>query len=208
MERKGNLIVISGFSGVGKGTVSKELVRTYGYHLSVSATTRSPRQGEEHGREYYFLKKEEFLQAIEEDGFIEYAQYVNNYYGTPRSFVEEKLAEGESVILEIEVQGAMAIKKQYPDAILIFLTAPSAADLKERLTGRGTESEEVIRDRLKKAVEESRHIEAYDFIVCNENGQIGKCMEDIHNIIESMNKKVRNQPKFIAELREELADFA
>lgn len=207
MDKRGNLIVISGFSGVGKGTVSKELVKKYGYHLSISATTRSPRVGEEHGREYFFLTKEEFLASVEKNGFIEYAQYVNNYYGTPRSFVEDKLAAGESVILEIEVQGAISIKKQYPDAILIFLTAPSAEELKERLIGRGTETMEVINDRLSRAVEEGSYIDHYEYIVCNENGKIEKCMEGIHNIIETKNALVSNQQNFICRFREELEAF-
>ena len=152
MDKKGNLIVLSGFSGVGKGTVSKKLVQKYGYALSVSATTRSPREGEVHGREYYFLDREEFLASIEKNGFIEYAMYVNNYYGTPRSYVEEKLSQNQSVILEIEVQGALSIKEQYPDAILIFITAPSVAELKDRLTNRGTKVEECV-DQIHHIVE-------------------------------------------------------
>ncbi|MDO4977183.1 MAG: guanylate kinase [Eubacteriales bacterium] len=207
MDRNGSLIVLSGFSGVGKGTVSKEIVKKYGYHLSVSATTRGPRPGEEHGREYFFLSKEEFLDSVAQNGFIEYAQYVNNYYGTPRKFVEEKLESGQGVILEIEVQGALAIKEQYPDAILIFLTAPTAADLKERLIGRGSETMDVINDRLKRAVEEAEFIDHYDYIVCNETGKIEKCMEDIHNIIETENTKVRKQQNFIAGLKEELKTY-
>ncbi len=207
MDKKGHLIVLSGFSGVGKGTVSKLLVKEYGYHLSISATTRAPREGEVDGREYFFVSKEEFLKSVEENGFIEHAQYVNNYYGTPRSFVEEKLAAGESVILEIEVQGALAIKEQYPDAILIFVTAASANQLKERLIGRGTETMEVIQNRLSRAVEEGAFMDQYQYIVCNEDGKIEQCMEDIHNIIETKTKLVENQKNFIANLREELLEF-
>lgn len=207
MDKKGSLVVLSGFSGVGKGTVSKELVRVYGYHLSISATTRNPRPGEVDGREYFFLSEEEFLQSVEKNGFIEYAQYVNNYYGTPRSFVEEKLAAGESVILEIEVQGALAIKKQYPDAILIFITAPSAADLKDRLIGRGSETMDVIEARLKRAYEEGAYMDQYEYIVCNEHGKIEQCMEDIHNIIKSKQALVKNQTNFIQRMKNELEGY-
>ena len=138
MDKKGFLIVISGFSGVGKGTVVKRLVQDYGYSLSISATTRAPREGEVDGREYYFKTKEDFMNLIDYNGFIEWAQYVENYYGTPRKFVEDEMAKGHDVILEIEVQGAMNVREQYPDAILIFITAPSAKGLRERLAGRGT----------------------------------------------------------------------
>ena len=148
MAKKGSLIVISGFSGVGKGTVVKKMVAEYGYSLSVSATTRAPREGEVDGREYYFKSVDEFRNLIDYNGFIEWAQYVENYYGTPRKFVEDEMAKGHDVILEIEVQGAMNVREQYPDAILIFITAPSAKGLRERLAGRGTESEEVIDKQL------------------------------------------------------------
>ncbi len=207
MDKKGNLIVLSGFSGVGKGKVSKMLVEKYGYALSVSATTRSPREGEVHGREYYFLDKEEFLASVEKDGFIEYATYVDNYYGTPRAYVEERLSRGQSVILEIEVQGALSVKKQYPDAILIFITAPSVEELKDRLTGRGTEAEDVIRARLRTAVRESGYIDQYEYIVCNENGKVEECVDQIHHIVESRNMLVSNQKNFIHVLKEDLTDY-
>ena len=135
MNNKGTLVVISGFSGAGKGTVSKALVERYGYSLSISATTRQPREGELDGREYFFKTEEEFVNLIEQDGFIEHAKYVEHRYGTPRKYVEDELAAGHVVILEIEVQGAMNIKRQYPDAVLIFITTPSAQSLKERLIG-------------------------------------------------------------------------
>ena len=153
MNKRGSLLVISGFSGVGKGTAAKRLVEKYGYSLSVSATTRKPRPGEVNGREYFFKSEDEFKNLIDYNGFIEYARYVDNYYGTPRKFVEEELAAGHNVILEIEVHGAFNIKKQYEDALLIFITAPSAQAIKERLIGRGTESEEVIHKRLERAKE-------------------------------------------------------
>lgn len=190
MKKQGMLIVVSGFSGVGKGTAVKELIKKPGYSLSISATTRQPRAGEEHGREYFFKTVEEFESLIAEDGFIEHARYVNNYYGTPRAFVEQQLAEGNNVILEIEVKGALQIKAQYPNAILIFISAASAEELKLRLTGRGTETEEVIEQRMKRAAEEALSIKDYDYFVINRNGQLEQCVEEIHNIVTA-NKLVR-----------------
>ena len=146
---KGILTVVSGFSGAGKGTVMKELLKRYdNYALSISATTRDPRPGEEDGREYFFRTKEEFEQLIRDDALIEYAQYVENYYGTPRAYVEQQLTEGRDVILEIEIQGAMKVKQRIPEALLVFVTPPGVEELKRRLEGRGTESAEVIASRL------------------------------------------------------------
>lgn len=190
MKKQGMLIVVSGFSGVGKGTAVKELVKKPGYSLSISATTRQPREGEEHGREYFFKTVEEFENLIAENGFIEHARYVNNYYGTPRAFVEDQLAQGNNVILEIEVKGALQIKAQYPNAILIFISAASAEELKIRLTGRGTETQEVIDQRMKRAAEEALSIKDYDYFVINRDGQLEQCVEEIHNIVTS-NKLVR-----------------
>ena len=137
---KGILVVVSGFSGAGKGTVMKRLMEKYDdYALSVSATTRKPRPGEEDGREYFFRTRDEFEKLIEEDALLEYAQYVENYYGTPRSYVEEQLQAGRNVILEIEIQGAMKIKEKIPEALLVFVTPPTVEELERRLTGRGTE---------------------------------------------------------------------
>ena len=131
MKRKGILIIISGFSGAGKGTLVKKLVEKYdGYALSISATTREPRPGEVDGREYFFLKKEEFENKIAVNGLIEYACYCDNYYGTPREYVEEQLEMGKNVILEIEIQGALKIKDKFPESLLIFLMPPSAEELK------------------------------------------------------------------------------
>lgn len=131
MKRQGMLAVVSGFSGAGKGTVMKALLEKYeNYALSISATTRAPRPGEQDGREYFFMTDEQFEELIQNDRLIEHARYVNHYYGTPRSYVESKMAEGKDVILEIEIQGALNVKKQYPDAILIFVVPPTAAELK------------------------------------------------------------------------------
>ena len=153
---KGILVVVSGFSGAGKGTVMKRLMEKYDdYALSVSATTRKPRPGEEDGREYFFRTRDEFEKLIEEDALLEYAQYVENYYGTPRSYVEEQLQAGRNVILEIEIQGAMKIKEKIPEALLVFVTPPTVEELERRLTGRGTETAQVIADRLARAGEEA-----------------------------------------------------
>ncbi len=182
MEKKGFLIVISGFSGVGKGTVVKQLVDRYGYSLSISATTRAPREGEVDGKDYYFKTVEDFRNLIDYNGFIEWAQYVDNYYGTPRKFVEEEMKAGRDVILEIEVQGAINVKEQYPDAALIFISAPNAEALRERLKGRGTETDEVIAKRLKRAAEEAEDVGVYDYVVVNDD--LDTCVETVHGIIE------------------------
>ena len=156
MSNKGVIVVISGFSGAGKGTIVGRLMEKYRdkYSLSISATTRQPRPGEEHGKHYFFISKEEFEDMIEKDKLVEYAQYVGNYYGTPRTYVEEKLNAGQNVILEIEIQGALKIKKKFPDTKLLFVTAPSAGILKDRLIGRGTETLDVVNARLSRAYEE------------------------------------------------------
>ena len=205
MAKKGSLIVISGFSGVGKGTVVQKMVAEYGYSLSVSATTRAPREGEVDGREYYFKSVDEFRNLIDYNGFIEWAQYVENYYGTPRKFVEDEMAKGHDVILEIEVQGAMNVREQYPDAILIFITAPSAKGLRERLAGRGTESEEVIDKRMQRAVEESEDMQQYDYIVVNDD--VDTCVEDLHSLIRSSHFKESANTDLVARMKQELHDM-
>ena len=182
MKRKGILIIISGFSGAGKGTLVKRLVEKYdGYALSISATTREPRPGEVDGREYFFLKKEEFERKIAESGLIEYACYCDNYYGTPREYVEKQLADGRDVILEIEIQGAYKVKEQYPDALTLFVMTPGAEELRYRLESRGTESAEVIEKRMQRAAQEALGIEKYEYIVVNDN--LEKCVDEVHRII-------------------------
>ena len=203
MNRQGILIVVSGFSGAGKGTIMKELTERYeGYALSVSATTRSPRPGEEDGKAYFFKSVEEFEQMIADGSLIEYARYVSNYYGTPRSYVEEQLAAGHDVILEIEIQGARKIKEQYPDAVLLFVTTNDAQTLKDRLTGRGTESEEVIRNRLLRAAQEAEGIEEYDYLVVNDD--LDTCVNEVHGIITSEHLKMRRRLEFVTNIREDL----
>ena len=206
MDRKGIIIVVSGFSGVGKGTIMKQLVAQYDrYALSVSATTRDPRPGEENGREYFFISNDEFEKLIEENGLIEHAGYVNHYYGTPRKFVEERLSEGKDVILEIEIQGALQIRNQYPDAVLLFVMPPSAKELRNRLVGRGTETAEVIEQRLNRAREESVGIEEYDYIVINDD--LDECVKRVNSIIESAHAAPSRNLDFIETIRKELNEL-
>ena len=203
MKRKGILIVVSGFSGAGKGTLVKRLLEEYdGYALSISATTRQPRPGEEDGREYFFIQKEQFEQKIAADGLIEYACYCDNYYGTPREYVERQLSDGKDVILEIEIQGALKIKEQYEDALLLFVMPPSTDELRRRLVGRGTETEEVIEKRMRRAAKEAEGIENYEYIVVNDDLEV--CVRQLHEIITAAhNTPIRNR-EFIENIRTEL----
>lgn len=149
---KGVLVVLSGFSGAGKGTLVKELLKQYNnYSLSVSMTTRKPREGEVEGREYFFVSKNEFEQKIDQGEFLEYASYCGNYYGTPVAYVHQEIEKGKDVLLEIEIQGALKVKHKFPETVLVFVMPPSAKELKKRLLGRGTESIEIIERRLKKS---------------------------------------------------------
>ncbi len=197
---KGKLIVVSGFSGAGKGTVMKELVTTRpNYALSVSATTRSPRPGEVDGEAYFFKTKEEFENMIANDDLLEYAQYVENYYGTPKSFVNQMREAGKDVLLEIEIQGALKIKKKFPDAILIFITTPDAQTLYERLKGRGTETEEVIRKRMARAVNEAEGVEAYDYIVVNDT--VAECAQMVDIIVKSAHNRTDENLSLIKDIQ-------
>ena len=201
MSDKGALTVISGFSGAGKGTVVKQLLDKYDYGLSISATTRSPREGEQDGREYFFKTKEEFEQMIAEHQLIEYARYVGNYYGTPKEYVVQQLEQGKDVILEIEMQGALHVREILPEVNLIFLTPPSVDVLEQRLRGRGTETEEVIRDRMARAKEECSYMEKYDYIVVNDD--LDECVENVHRLIRSLHYKREQQEKFIKKIKQE-----
>ena len=202
---KGRLIVISGFSGAGKGTVVKKLLEKYNYSLSISATTRAPREGEVDGREYYFKTIDEFKSLIDYNGLIEWAQYVDNYYGTPRKFVEDEIANGKNVILEIEVQGAMNIKSQYPNAILIFISTKDIETLHERLAGRGTETEEVIQKRISRAAEEAESMEAYEYIVINDD--LDTCVDAVNSIVVSETCKKENNTQFLIDIKKELEAY-
>ena len=196
---------MSGFSGAGKGTIMKELLRRYEqYALSISATTRAPREGENEGREYFFKSREAFEQMIADGELIEYACYVGNYYGTPRAYVEEKLSEGRDVILEI--QGARRIREQFPDAVLLFVTTKDIDTLRERLDRRGTETKEVILQRLMRAEQESEGMEEYDYLVVNED--LDECVMKIHGIIESEHQRIVRSGELIDRVRKELKRFS
>lgn len=199
---KGVLAVVSGFSGAGKGTVMKKLLESFDdYALSVSVTTRKPRPGEVDGKDYFFRTKEEVEEMIAQDQLLEYARYVDNYYGTPRSYVEEKLSEGKNVILEIEIQGAMKIKEKIPEAVLIFVTPPSVDELRRRLEGRGTETQEVIESRLSRAAEEAEGMEDYDYLLVNDD--LEECVNELHRIISSERYKTQRNTEFINRIQEE-----
>lgn len=207
MEQKGILIIISGFSGSGKGTLVKALLRRYdNYALSVSMTTRAPRPGEREGVEYFFTDEEHFKEAIKQGDLIEYAFYCGNYYGTPRAYVEEQLEAGKNVILEIEIQGALKVKEKFPMSLLIFLTPPSADELKYRLEERGTENVRGIEERLARAVEESEGVEAYDYIVVND--KLEECVEEVHRVVDAARRAPIRREDFIKEIREELKGLA
>lgn len=178
MSSVGRLIVVSGPSGSGKGTILGEILKSPDYVYSVSATTRQPRQGEIDGRHYFFMQKTEFEERILQNGFIEYAEYNGNYYGTPVDFVNANLKNGKNVVLEIEVQGAMQIKKTIPDALFIFMTPESRTELEKRLRLRGSEDEQTIKRRLAIADRELSSALLYDYVIFNEKGKQEKAVED------------------------------
>ena len=188
-NEKGLLIVLSGPSGVGKGTVRKEIFDdpTTSYKYSISMTTRQMREGEVNGVDYFFKTKEEFEALIQEDQFIEYAEYVGNYYGTPVQYVKDTMAEGHDVFLEIEVEGAKQVRKRFPDALFIFLAPPSLDHLKERLIGRGTETDEKIQSRVNEARKEVEMMNLYDYVVVNDEVHLAK--ERIQSIVEAEHLK-------------------
>lgn len=176
-------IVLSGPSGSGKGTIVKELIKDEQFLLSISATTRSPRQGEEEGVHYFFKTKEAFEEMIAKDELLEHAQFCGNYYGTPKAFIEDSVKNGKDVILEIEVEGAMQIKEIYPDAIFIFVVPPSLTELENRLVGRGTEARTVIDQRLARAKEELALYKNYDYVVVND--RLAEALEEIKCIVRA-----------------------
>ncbi|TCI31797.1 guanylate kinase [Exiguobacterium sp. SL-10] len=182
-KERGLLIVLSGPSGVGKGTVCRVLREEEGNNLqySVSATTRKPREGEVEGVHYFFKTREQFEDMIEHDQLLEHAEFVGNYYGTPVEWVRETLESGRDVILEIEVQGAFQVKERFPEAVFLFLAPPSLQELRNRLVGRGTESEDVIKQRLLVAREEIELMDAYDYVVTND--EVDKAIDRIKAIV-------------------------
>ena len=204
LNKRGILTVVSGFSGAGKGTVMKRLMEKYsGYALSVSVTTRAPRENEEEGVHYFFRSREKFEQLIREDALIEFAEYQGNYYGTPRRYVEDCLSEGKDVILEIEMQGAEKVRAKYPDAVLIFVTPENFDQLRKRLVNRGTETAEQIAGRLKRAAEESVYMKDYDYIAVNMDGAVEECVDRIHDILQCEHTRICRNSEFIERIREE-----
>ena len=183
MNKKGLLVIVSGPSGAGKGTVVSELIKNKSYVFSTSITTRQARKGEIDGVHYFFKNKEEFKKMIEKNELLEYAEFCDNYYGTPMFYVEEQLEKGKNVILEIEVQGALQVKERYKEAILIFLTPPNITELRNRLEKRATETLEKINMRMKRAKEEIKLIDKYDYIVINNIVEEAVC--SINNIVNT-----------------------
>lgn len=197
MINKGLLLVISGPAGSGKGTTVKCLLDAHdGYAYSVSATTRAPRVGEVDGKSYFFVTRDEFRRRIDEGLMLEYAEYVGNYYGTPKDAVEEAMAKGTTVILEIDVQGGLQIKKKCPDAVLVMITPPDYDTLERRLRGRGTNTEEDIKRRLEMSRRELSSLGEYDYVVVNEDNKSAEAAEKIHRIVESEKRRVSRDPDF------------
>ncbi|MDX8288310.1 guanylate kinase [Metabacillus indicus] len=182
MKERGLLIVLSGPSGVGKGTVRKAIFsQNTDFEYSISMTTRKPREGEVDGVDYFFKTREEFEQLIKEEGLLEWAEFVGNYYGTPVEYVEKTLSEGKDVFLEIEVQGALQVRKAFPEGLFIFLMPPSLSELKNRIVTRGTETQEIINNRMAAAKEEIEMMDAYDYVV--ENDQVDLACARIRAIV-------------------------
>lgn len=202
----GLLIVMSGFSGAGKGTLMKRLMNDYdNYAFSVSMTTRAMREGEVEGKDYFFVTKERFEEEIKNDGLVEHAVYCDNYYGTPKAYVDAQLKAGKNVILDIEVQGAMQIKKKFPNALLIFVIPPSIEVLMKRLRARGTESEETIQKRITQAKKEAEVIESYEYIVINDD--LDTAVSQMHDIIMSARFTPARRTEFIDKVRNELKNI-
>ncbi len=200
---KGQLFIISGPSGVGKGTIAQRLLEDMDITFSVSMTTRAPRPGEVEGKSYYFVSDEEFDKTIAEDGFLEYAGNFGNRYGTPKAPILEKLNAGQDVLLDIDIQGAINVKKTYPKGVFIFILPPSMAELRKRITGRGTETPESLKKRLGKAMEEISYIDKYDY--CIVNGELEEAIarakailvaehsrvtEEIYNLIDTYKEEI------------------
>lgn len=196
-------MAVSGFSGAGKGTIMKKMLEKYPhYALSVSATTRQPREGEQEGVDYFYKSEEEFQRMIENEELLEYAGYVGHYYGTPRAYVEKMLKSGRNVLLEIEVQGALKVKEKNPDMLLAFVVAPSVEEIRNRLNGRGTESEQVIEERMAQIKREVQIIPKYDYLIVNED--VDRSVEILNNIVESERCKVEKNREFIEKLEKEI----
>ena len=206
MADKGLLVVVSGFSGAGKGSIMKRILQKYdNYALSISATTRDPRPGEMDGQDYFYKTQKQFEKMIDKDELIEYASYQGNYYGTPKAYVEKQLNSGKDVILEIEVQGATKVKELLPDTVLIFVTPPSAAELRDRLTKRATESADQIRGRLRRAVVEAEYMPTYDYILVNDD--LEAAVTELDEIVRAEHKKSERNSAPITRMTTELKEL-
>lgn len=200
---KGLLFVVSGPSGAGKGTICKKLLEKINIELSVSMTTRNPRPGEIDGKNYYFVSKEGFQEVLENDGFLEYAKVYGNYYGTPKKIVMEKLEQDKDVVLEIDIQGALKIRESYPKGIFIFILPPSMTELRKRITGRGSETEDDINIRLGETLKEVSYIDKYDYCVIN--GEINEAVSRVSAIIKAEHSRVSEDIyELIAKYKEEI----
>lgn len=205
-NQKGILLIVSGYAGSGKGTLMKELTRRYdNYALSISATTRAPRNGEVDGREYFFKTKEEFEEMIENNKLLEHACYVGNYYGTPKEYVDKMLDEGKDVILEIEMQGAFLVKEQRPDALLIFVMPPNVEEIYNRLKTRGTEDEETIMKRMRRGQEEALGVCKYDYIMIND--VVDECVERLHHVVQSAKFETSRNAEFLEAVKQQFSEF-
>ncbi|MBN2796734.1 MAG: guanylate kinase [Clostridia bacterium] len=204
MNKKGLLIVVSGPSGAGKGTICKEILsRRKDIFVSISATTRQPRKGEVDGINYFFKTREEFERMIDEEAFIEYAEVYNNLYGTPKEYVLDKLNQGENCLLEIDIQGALQVKKRYPEGVYIFILPPSMKELKSRIIGRGSETPESLERRFSSAFEEIEFVNQYDYYIIND--EVSTATDTMESIIDAERCKViEDIEEIVAMFKEEI----
>ena len=206
MYNRGILLVVSGFAGSGKGTLMTELTKRYdNYALSVSATTRAPRPGEIDGKHYFFVTKEKFEEMVDKGELLEHACYVGNYYGTPKAFVEKQLSEGKDVILEIDIQGGLQIKKLMPDALLLFVMPPNVQEIYNRLKKRGTEDEPTIQKRMARGREEAELLKQYDFLVVNDD--LEECTKRLHYTVQNCKYSISRNMDFISDIQQQFDDF-